>query len=342
MKHGVTIRSKVTLIVLIVMISSGILTGLAFLALMRLGLISTTFRLTVWMPIVIIAVSSVLGTVFAALAVRLFIKPLDSLVKATQSIAKGDFSVRVDEQNRFGELSTLLKNFNIMTKELEGTEMFRSDFINNFSHEFKTPIVSIRGFARQLENENITEEQRKQYTEIIVSEWERLATMSSNVLLLTKLEHQQVVGERKAYSLDEQLRRSVLLFEKDWERKNIELDIDLEEIIYVGNEELMSHVWINLLANAIKFTPDGGKISVRALKKGNEISVRISDTGVGMTHDVMEHIFDKFYQGDKSHAGSGNGLGLSLVRRIAELCDGRIVVDSEVGAGSAFTVFLPV
>lgn len=340
MKHDVTIRSKVTLIVLIVMISSGILTGLAFLALMRLGLISTTFRLTVWMPIVIIAVSSVLGAVFAALTVRLFIKPLDSLVKATQSIAKGDFSVRVDEQNRFGELSTLLRNFNIMTKELEGTEMFRSDFINNFSHEFKTPIVSIRGFAKQLENENISEEQRKQYTEIIVSECERLATMSSNVLLLTKLEHQQVVGERRAYSLDEQLRRSVLLFEKDWERKNIELDIDLEEISYVGNEELMSHVWINLLANAIKFTPDGGKISVRALKKEHEISVRISDTGVGMTHDVMEHIFDKFYQGDKSHAGSGNGLGLSLVRRITELCDGRIVVDSEVGAGSAFTVFL--
>lgn len=343
MKCGTpSIRNRATLIVLAVMILAGLLTGTSFLLLIHLGLISTKFRLTVWMPIVLIGVSSLIGSILAAVMARTLIRPLDRLIAATQSIAKGDFSVRVDENNRFDELSELMRSFNLMTKELEGTEMFRSDFINNFSHEFKTPIVSIRGFAKQLENDNLSDEQRKAYTEIIVSECERLAAMSSNILLLTKLEHQQVICEKKLYSLDEQLRKCVLLFEKEWENKNIELDIDLDEIDYLGNEEIMSHMWINLLANAIKFTPSGGKISVRAFKKSSEISVRVSDTGEGMTREVLEHIFDKFYQGDSSHAKSGNGLGLSLVRRITELCGGRITVDSEVGGGSSFTVFLPI
>ena len=166
--------------------------------------------------------------------------------------------------------------------------------------------------------------------------------MATNILLLSKLENQQLIPEKSEYSLDEQLRSCMLLFAKDWEEKNIELDIDLEDIAYMGNEELMSHIWINLIGNAVKYTPEGGKIALRAIKKSGEILVRISDNGIGMSHEVMERIFDKFYQGDGSHAGSGNGLGLSLVKRIIELCDGKIIVDSEIGAGTVFTVCLPV
>ena len=336
-----SLRNKTTILVLVIMTLSALLTGGLLVLLIWLRVIPSALMATVWMAPITVCVGCIIGAMLAAFIMRFYIKPLDQLVAATKKIAEGDFSVRVPEKASIAEIDTLVKNFNRMTKELEGTEMFRADFINNFSHEFKTPIVSIRGFARQLQSGNITDEVRRQYTEIIVSESERLSNMSSNVLLLSKLENQQLISERSAYSLDEQIRNCILLLEKEWERKEIELDVELEELTYVGNEELMSHVWINLISNAVKYTPVGGKISVHALKKQGELLVRISDSGIGMPHDVIERIFDKFYQGDKSHTGNGNGLGLPLVKRIIELCDGRIVVDSEVGLGSAFSVYLP-
>ena len=229
-----------------------------------------------------------------------------------------------------------------MAEELSGIEMFRTDFINNFSHEFKTPIVSIRGFARQLEREDLTEEQRREYTRIIAAESERLANMSANVLLLTKLENQQIVTDRARYRLDEQIRGCILLLEKQWEEKELELVLDLDELEYEGNEEMMSHVWVNLLGNAIKFSPPGGALEVSCMQVQSFIVARVTDHGEGMDAETRERVFEKFFQGDTAHATVGNGLGLSLVKRIVDLCRGKVTVQSAPGQGTTFAVYLPI
>ncbi len=325
---------------LIISVSALIIAGILLL-LILLGAIPASIMAKAWVTPIIVCAGCILGALLASFLMRFYIRPLDDIVAATKRISAGDFSVRVDRKTHVSEIGLLVDNFNSMAGELEGTEMFRSDFINNFSHEFKTPIVSIRGFARQLQSEDLTEDEKKKYAEIIANESERLSNMATNVLLLSKLENQQLVGEKKLYSLDEQLRGCVLLFEKEWERKNIEMDIELDEIEYNGNEELMSHIWINLIGNAVKYTHDGGRIAIRASVKNKETVISVSDNGIGMKGEVMKRIFDKFYQGDNSHSESGNGLGLSLVKRIMELCDGRIKVESEHGKGTEFTVFLP-
>ena len=247
----------------------------------------------------------------------------------------------MEEEDAPGEMGDLVHSFNEMAQELGGIEMFRKDFINNFSHEFKTPIVSIRGFAKQLERDDLTDEQRREYTSIIVSESERLANMASNILLLTKLENQQIVTDREEYRLDEQLRKCILLLEKNWSAKEIELSLNMDEVTYVGNEEMMSHVWVNLIGNAVKFSPQGGLLEITCARMGNGVIATIRDHGEGMDEDTQKRIFEKFYQGDSAHATEGNGLGLSLVKQIVDLCNGQVVVDSHPGAGTAFTVTLP-
>ena len=202
-------------------------------------------------------------------------------------------------------------------------------------------MVSIRGFAKQLENDDISDEEKKLYAGIIVSECERLSNMSKNILLLSKLENQQYTAKKEVFSLDEQLRKSVLLFEHEIEAKNIELDIDLADSDYIGDEEIMSQIWINLLSNALKYTPDGGKIGVLLFIRAREICVRIKDTGIGIKKESLDRIFEKFYQEDPSHKTSGNGLGLPLVKRIVEIVGGRISVESEAGKGTCVSVYLP-
>ncbi len=228
-----------------------------------------------------------------------------------------------------------------MAAELGGLELFRKDFINNFSHEFKTPIVSIKGFARQLERDDLTERQRREYLDIIISESERLANMSGNVLLLSKLENQNIVTDKTRFQLDEQLRRCILLLEKSWTLKSLELDLELEETEFFGNEEMLQHVWVNLLGNAVKFSPQGGTLGVRLYREHGWAVVTVRDTGPGMDEVTRRRVFEKFYQGDTAHAVEGNGLGLSLVKRIVDLCQGTVEVDSVPGAGAAFTVRLP-
>ena len=229
-----------------------------------------------------------------------------------------------------------------MTDELASTEMFRNDFINNFSHEFKTPIVSIRGFAKQLQNDELSDEQRSEYIDIIVKESDRLASMSSNILLLTKFENQQMVTDKTAFYLDEQIRKCILLLEKTWSKKNIDLDIDLQEIRYYSNEEMLSHVWLNILNNAIKFTPENGAVAVKCYRDSSTVTVKITDNGIGMDDKTQKHIFDKFYQGDASHTIVGNGLGLPLAKRVVTLCGGKITVKSKMGKGTTFIVRLPI
>lgn len=267
-------------------------------------------------------------------------RPFRDMIAATKSISKGDYSIRVAEEGE-GEIRELLHSFNQMTAELEGTELMRNDFINNFSHEFKTPIVSIRGFAKRLRQNNLTEEQRQDYLDYIISESERLADLSSNILLLSKYENQEIVRDSQQYELDEQIRRCILLLENQWEAKSISFDMDLASLQYTGNEEMMSHVWLNLIGNAIKFSESGGTIKVSASQRASWVEVSISDEGIGMSQHTLEHIFDKFFQGDPARGSVGNGLGLPLVQRIVHLCGGQITVESAEQVGTTFHISLP-
>ena len=326
---------------LMILVMSGILTGTSYMVMFFMGFLPGFLLSHVGSPLGVIVMIIVFALMISVQVGKSKIRPINDLIRAMSKVSEGDFSVRVEEEDAPGEMGELVHSFNEMAQELGSIEMFRKDFINNFSHEFKTPIVSIRGFAKQLERDDLTDEQRSEYTSIIVSESERLANMASNILLLTKLENQQIVTDREEYRLDEQLRKCILLLEKNWSAKEIELSLNMEEITYVGNEEMMSHVWVNLIGNAVKFSPPGGLLEITCARMGSGVIATIRDHGEGMDEATQKRIFEKFYQGDSAHATEGNGLGLSLVKRIVDLCNGQIEVDSRPGAGTAFTVTLP-
>jgi len=289
----------------------------------------------------ILMVSLVVGTVLATIGGDFLLRPLRHLTKGTKEIAGGNFNVRVNMKGP-QELVRLAESFNDMAKELSAIETLRSDFVSNISHEYKTPIAAIRGFAKRLQKNSITEEQRREYLDIIVFESERLSRLSSNVLLLSNLESTTKDTEQTQYALDEQLRRVVLLLESQFHKKKLETDIVLDDVHITSGEEILHHLWINLLGNAIKFSNEGGKIEVTLKKDGNLAVVSISDQGIGMDEDIKTRIFEKFYQGDRSRATEGNGLGLALAKRILELENGRIKVESELGKGTCITVLLPI
>ena len=320
-----------------VILTAGLMAAAAYGFLVLFGFLVNPFFRMLALPMLLM----VFILTLAAGMGRSKLKPMDDLVHAMHAVSNGDFSVRVDAEDVPGDMGELVSSFNDMATELGGLELFRKDFINNFSHEFKTPIVSIRGFAKQLERDDLTDEQRRDYLNIIVTESDRLANMASNVLLLSKLENQTIVTDRTPYALDEQLRRCILLLEKQWSEKALELDLDLDEVEFLGNEEMVSHIWVNLLGNAIKFSPRGAPLTVRLRREGDWAVALIRDAGEGMDEATRSRIFEKFYQGDTARAAAGNGLGLSLVKRIVDLCGGTVEVDSAPGRGSSFTVRLP-
>ena len=233
------------------------------------------------------------------------------------------------------------ENFNKMTAELKSVHTLRNDFINDFSHEFKTPITSINGFANLLLETEVTEEERRQYLTIIAEESSRLSKLAEETLMMSRLDSQQNIIDQEWYALDEQIRQNLILLSKDWGAKLIEIDTDLNPVSYLGNPALMSHIWLNLISNAIKFTPGHGRIAVNLKESGGKIYVSVADNGKGMTKEETSRIFNKYYQADASHATKGLGLGLSIAHRIVELCGGEIQVASTPGEGSTFTVILP-
>lgn len=242
-------------------------------------------------------------------------KPIQDMLEATKSISQGDYSVRVQEVGE-GDMAELLHSFNRMTAELGSTELMRNDFINTFSHEFRTPIVSIRGFAKRLRSGQLAEEKRQEYLQFIDQESQRLANLANSVLLIAKYENLNLVGEQTEFDLDEQIRTCVLRLESQWSARNITFDLDLPKLTYRSNVEMMEHVWANLIGNAVKFTREGGTIFLSGQQEAGRITVRIRDQGIGIPEEALGHIFDKFYQGDTAHAAEGNGLGLPLVKRI--------------------------
>lgn len=292
-------------------------------------------------PLFVYAISSVLiGTILAALFSNRPLKPLHAVMDATDRIADGDYSVRLNLE-RPEEFRTLSEKFNHMAQELDSVEMLRSDFVNNFSHELKTPIVSIRGFARALKWDDLTGDERDEYLDIIIHESERLCDLSTNVLMLSKFEQQTILTDTKPFNLTEQIRRTVALLDSRWNEKHLEIELDADDFMYTGNSDMLGQVWINLMDNAIKFSPEDGTVFLAVSREGEGLRVACRDQGSGMPPEISTHIFDKFYQGDTAHHTRGNGLGLSIAKRIVELHRGQIEVISEVGAGTMFIVHLP-
>lgn len=272
-------------------------------------------------------------------------EPMHKLAEATNRVANGDFSVYVPAfhtQDKRDYLDVMIMDFNKMVEELGSIETLKTDFVSNVSHEMKTPIAIVKNYAELLKVEHITEEQRKEYAESIEAAAMRLSNLISNILKLNKLENQRIIPEVEAYDVCRQLCDCILQFEEAWDEKEIELETEIDDVAMVeADKSLLELVWNNLLSNAVKFTEPGGIVSVKQTSEDSFVKISVSDTGCGMDTDVMNHIFDKFYQGDTSHSKEGNGLGLALVKRVLELMDGDIQVFSEPGKGSTFLVTLP-
>ena len=292
--------------------------------------------------IVAVLLSLVIGSAITILVGRQILTPLLKLNHASKEISGGNFHVIIDPDTPIREIKELYGNFNQMAAELASIELMRNDFVAQFSHEFKTPIASIEGYASLLQDESLSADDRRQYVQMILDGSAQLSSLSASILKLSKLENQDIITEKTRYRLDEQLRQALLYFEEDWTKKHLELKLDLPQAMFYQDQKLMMQIWLNLLSNAIKFTPQDGRIEVTLTKMEKEISVSVKDSGIGMTEQVQRHIFDKFYQGDASGAEVGNGLGLTMVARIVKMADGRIQVSSMPGKGSEFTVFFPI
>lgn len=268
-------------------------------------------------------------------------KEIVTLSDGIRSVAGGNYTTRIDS-SKGGQMTHVYEDFNKMCAELASVQILRNDFINSYSHEFKTPIASINGFASLLMEKELPESEQKKYLEIIVEESARLSKLASNTILLSKLSSQQIVTDTEKYDLSEQLRQCAIILSKSWLDKKIEFNGEFPAAMFVGNRELMQHLWLNILSNAVKYTPTGGEITAEVIPQDDSIIVQITDTGEGMSRETLEHLFDPYYQGDASHSRQGLGLGLSIAKRIVELCSGTIAVQSELGAGSHFTVTLPI
>lgn len=293
-------------------------------------------------PLVVFAIGSVLlGSIIAVFVGRIIIRPVENISNAFDELSHGNFDIRVSENEKLSEMKETARHFNAMVYELSHIETLRSDFIANVSHEFKTPIAAVEGYAMLLQNPNISKEKQAHYLEIILENSRRLSNLSGNILLLSKLDNQQFVFEKTQYRLDEQIRRCILTLENKWSEKNVEFNIEMPSAVFYGGEDILEQVWLNIIDNAVNHSPQDGIITVILNSEPGEIAVKISDNGDGMAENVKKHIFEKFYQGDTSRKSEGNGLGLALVKRIVDLCDGRITVESAPEKGATFTVFLP-
>lgn len=296
---------------------------------------------TVYLIIFIALFIAIISSGISSIVGKKFLQPIIELRKSMKRVAQGDFSVQIEEKEAAGEVQELYSDFNLMVRELSGIETLRNDFISNVSHEFKTPIATIQGYIQLLQNKNIIEEERDSYYKRIFEGNQQLATLTDNILKLTKLETQSIGYEEKIFRLDEQIREVLLFLQPKWEEMDLNLNIQLDKIIYSGSEELLYQVWLNLFENAIKYNKENGDIKVNLQDDKWNILVEVSDTGIGIEERNYGKIFEKFYQEDNSRKTSGNGLGLSLAQKIVELHQGTIGVKSKKELGTTFTITLP-
>ena len=302
-------------------------------------------RFGVWLGIPytirVLLISILSGAAIAVGLSKIFVSPMMKLGDAMRKVAGGDFTVRLDCTSKIRDVREVYGSFNTMVKELGNTETLQTDFVSNVSHEFKTPINAIEGYASLLQDSQLTDEQKNAYIDKIIFNTRRLSDLVGNILLLSKVNNQTISLKASTFRLDEQVRQSILALESKWEKKEIEFDVDLDEIEYTGYENLLSHVWLNLIDNAVKFSPQNGQIRIRLKQLAGSVTFSIWDNGLPIPEADIGRIFNKFYQGDNSHASEGNGLGLALVRKIVAAAHGTINVTSSEDAGTEFVVALP-
>ena len=294
---------------------------------------------TVPLELELVGVSLLIGVLVTSRMSKYFFNPIKKLRGAMDKVADGDFSVRLEEKSS-KEIMEIYAGFNLMANGLSATEILQSDFVSNVSHEFKTPINAIEGYSTLLQGSENLDDDQKEYVDKILFNTQRLSSLVGSILLLSKLENQQIPTNQTEYRLDEQIRQSVVALETAWVQKDIELDVDLDRVSYLGNEQMMRHVWDNLISNAVKFSPQGGMVKLRLTQKARKLIFTIEDQGPGLSEDAQKHVFDKFYQGDSSHKQEGNGLGLALAKRILTIEKGQITAENIHEGGCRFTVTL--
>jgi signal transduction histidine kinase len=308
------------------------------------GMVETNVQLVINVLMGYVFVTAALLTLLTA-AVRhvSWSRPMRRLSEAARKIAQGDFSVRIKPLRKDGKkdfVEVMFDDFNTMAGELESIEILKNDFIANVSHEIKTPLALIQNYASALQNDTLEPEERREYIKTIITSSQKLSALVSNILKLNKLEHQEIIPAALPFDVSEQIRRCALAFEDLWERKNINFDADLEEAVVCYDKSMLEILWDNLISNAVKFTAPGGSITLILKRLAGFAVIRITDSGCGMDEETQKHIFDKFYQGDRSHSQEGNGLGLALVKKVIDITGARITVTSKAGEGTTFAVGL--
>ena len=341
------VRSRLTILLLILVIVTSLL-SLTIAALVRNGLLFQLDNMRylffgyaikdVLLLVVAVAAVAVLITIMS----RSTTNPIRELSRAAKEIAGGNYDVTVPERDRVEEFGELERNFNLMTAELRANEYLRKDFISSVSHQLKTPLSILNGYAQLLAGGGLSAEEEREYSQTIAQESDRLVGLIDDMLRLSRIDHREIQRKAEIFPLGEQLRRAVLQLEPRWSAAGLNVSADIPDFDYTGDSELLYQVWVNLLENAVKFTPAGGRIGVSLAAAENAATVTVWDTGCGMDEDTLPRIFEQFYQGDTDRRGDGCGLGLALCKRIVELHGGAISAESRPGEGSRFTVSLPV
>ena len=335
-------RRMIGLVTLVFVLLSLMLLFLLFLifrtSIFNINISEHTYLIVICIGISLLLVSQGMAFFWS----RRITKPIAEISEAVDKIAQGNFDVNIKDDGFKYEIKGLAENINKMTEELKSIEVMRSDFVSNVSHEFKAPLATIQGYVTLLSDKNLDEKKRDEYFRLLTESTSQISGLVDSVLRLSRLETQNILARPEEFSLDEQLRLVVLMFETQWSAKDLYLELDLPECKCVAQKDLLYQMWINLIGNAVKFTDNGGKIGVKIIDEDTDfIKVIIYDNGVGMSEDVKNHIFEKFYQGDESRKSQGNGLGLALVHKITELTDCKISVESAENKGTAFTVIVP-
>ena len=288
---------------------------------------------------IMLGISMVVGALISLFVAKKLTTPINNIKKATKKVARGDFDVKI-EKIKNSSLNDLIDDFNTMTSELKSVETLKSDFVSSVSHEFKTPISVIQSYSKILRRNDLDEKTRKKYETVLDTNIQKLINLTEGILNLSKIENQPIILDRTEFSLDEQIRQSVLVLEPEWDKKKIEFELDLDATKIYGPKDLLAQVWTNLISNAVKFSKNKSKIYISLKKENNKSVVKIKDTGIGMNEETQKHIFDKFYQGETANTQTGNGLGLTITNKIIELYKGEIFVESKEGKGSTFTVII--
>ncbi len=337
-KYSPRMRAYYWLILVFIVVFSFTAVASGMFALENLGMIP---KLSMSTLISLLAVASVSIALMSYFIGQRILTPMVKLSKASKEVARGNYNISVSDSSKLDEVQTTFRNFNAMVKQLDSVATLSSDFVANVSHEFKTPLTAIEGYAMLLQDQSLPDEERAEYVEKILLNTHRLTTLVGNILMLSKIESAQLATQFTDFRLDEQIRQSVVALENEWNAKDVSFDVLMEEIQINSCESLLSHVWMNLISNAIKFSPNGASIVLRLQEQKECVVFTVSDFGCGMSEEEQQHIFDKFYQADTSHKSEGHGLGLAMVRRIVELLDGVVEVESAPSKGATFHVILP-